>query len=392
VASTFSHTARALNQDTLGGGALALGAGLVILVGWGAWFLLADVTVVESSASAQLEASSMPRSIESPMSGRVVVARLQLGVEVAKGAPLVELDSRALELELAEQQARLRGLEPQLAAIRNELSQEERGLAAAGRAAQASRAETAARLTEAQVTSRIASEERSRMAAMQGEGVVAELDVIRASGQVEQREAFVQSLRVEARKRQFDQRTTTSDRGAEVERLRREEAELAAELEVARARIARLQHDIDQHIVRAPVAGQLSSIVELAEGAVVNRGDRLASILPGGKIRIVAYFSAPLAIGRVRTGQAAWMRLDAFPWTQHGAIAAKVSAVAGQSHERTLRVELELDPPPPASIPLQHGLTGTVEVEVEVASPATLVLRTAGLLLDRSPAGAGVRQ
>jgi membrane fusion protein (multidrug efflux system) len=32
-------------------------------------------------------------------------------------------------------------------------------------------------------------------------------------------------------------------------------------------------------------------------------------------------------------------------------------------------------------VPLQHGLPGSVEVEVERASPAALTLRTAGQLL-----------
>ena len=361
-----------------------------MLGGWAAWFFLADVTVVESSTTAQLEAASLPRSIECPIAGRVVVARLQLGASVEKGAPLVELDSRALRLELGEHEARVHALEPQLAAIRKELAQEERGLDAATRSARASRAETDAHLSEAEATRRVASEERSRIAGMRGEGVVPDLDVIRATGQVEQREALVESLRVQAKRRYFDERTTASDRGVQIERLRREEMELVGDLDVTHARIVRLQNDIEQHVVRAPASGKLSAVVDLAEGAWVNRGDRVGSILPGGHMRVVAHFPPSVAIGRLRRGQRAWMRLDAFPWTQYGTLPAKVSAVAGQSNDGSLRVELELSGSPSPAIPIQHGLSGTVEVEVERASPATLALRSAGLLLD--PVKAGARQ
>jgi hypothetical protein len=56
-------------------------------------------------------------------------------------------------------------------------------------------------------------------------------------------------------------------------------------------------------------------------------------------------FLPPAALGRIQPGQPARLRPDAAP-----------------------------------PIPLQHGLPGTVEVEVDHVPPATLVLRTAGRL------------
>jgi membrane fusion protein (multidrug efflux system) len=43
-----------------------------------------------------------------------------------------------------------------------------------------------------------------------------------------------------------------------------------------------------------------------------------------------------------------------------------------------VRVELEVLADPTSAIPLQHGLPGTVEIEVERLLPAKLVLRIAG--------------
>jgi membrane fusion protein (multidrug efflux system) len=116
-------------------------------------------------------------------------------------------------------------------------------------------------------------------------------------------------------------------------------------------------------------------------GAVVREGDKLGVVVPPGTLKAVADFLPPAALGRIHPGQPAWLRLEGFPWTQYGAIAAMVASVAGEVRNGQVRVELAIRPDPAPPIPVQHGLPGTVEVEVDRVSPATLVLRTAGLLL-----------
>jgi len=70
--------------------------------------------------------------------------------------------------------------------------------------------------------------------------------------------------------------------------------------------------------------------------------------------------------------------LDGFPWTQYGVLSAIVSAVGNEPKDGHVRVELALTGETPANIPLEHGLTGTADVEVEHASPLTLILRIVG--------------
>jgi len=60
-----------------------------------------------------------------------------------------------------------------------------------------------------------------------------------------------------------------------------------------------------------------------------------------------------------------------------------VSAVGGELRDGKVRVELELAPLPGSRIPLQHGLPGSVEVDVERATPAELVFRASGRALGR---------
>jgi membrane fusion protein (multidrug efflux system) len=64
-----------------------------------------------------------------------------------------------------------------------------------------------------------------------------------------------------------------------------------------------------------------------------------------------------------------------------------VTEVADEIRDGRLRVELALRPDPASRIPLQHGMTGTLEVEVERISPAEVLLRAAGQVLAERHAG-----
>jgi hypothetical protein len=103
-------------------------------------------------------------------------------------------------------------------------------------------------------------------------------------------------------------------------------------------------------------------------------------IIPG-TLKIMTDFLPPAALGRIQPGQPARLRLEGFPWAQYGAVAATVASVASEVRDGWVRVELAVRADAASPIPLQHGLPGTVEVEVDHVSPATLVLRTAGSLL-----------
>ena len=105
-------------------------------------------------------------------------------------------------------------------------------------------------------------------------------------------------------------------------------------------------------------------------------------VVPDGMLKVVALFHPSEALGRVRPGQRARVRFDGFPWTQYGSTPARVSNVATKLRYGRVRVELSFDPGVLTEIPripYQDGLTAVVDIEIERVSPATLVLRSAGL-------------
>jgi membrane fusion protein (multidrug efflux system) len=83
----------------------------------------------------------------------------------------------------------------------------------------------------------------------------------------------------------------------------------------------------------------------------------------------------------VRAGQTARLRMFGFPWTKYGILLAEVDRVGNEPKDGLIRVELVLRSPQRTNIPLQHGLPGSAEVEVERVSPFALVLDAAGRFL-----------
>jgi len=146
---------------------------------------------------------------------------------------------------------------------------------------------------------------------------------------------------------------------------------------VAAATIEKLAHEIERRKLRSPVAGRIGEVTVLREGSVVQEGSRVATVVPGGELRVVAEFPQA-TVGRLRRGQPARVRLTSFNWAEFGALSASVISVATEPQGGRIRAELRLLGEAPRGIRLQHGLAGVVDVEVERASPATLVLRAAG--------------
>jgi membrane fusion protein (multidrug efflux system) len=237
------------------------------------------------------------------------------------------------------------------------------------------------------VAARAADEEAELFTRLQARALPSQLDALRAKAEAQKRQAAADTLRLAVSRAEGDHRTQESDRKAHLEGLRRDVTRLTGEMATATATVERLTHEIERRRIRAPMAGRLGEVAGLRIGSVVSEGDRLAAVVPYGELTVVADFPPPSALGRIRPGQSARLRLEGFPWTQYGSLAATVSRVASEVRNGHVRVELAIHPDWASPIPLQHGLPGTVEVQVERVALATLVLRTAGKLLAHPVAG-----
>ncbi len=387
MSAGFSRSLKAIRAEHHRPSMVGLGAAAALLCAWAAWFGLARVTRYEVSEAARLEVGQTPYRVATPVAGRVAAVHLALAAEVAAGDVLVELDATPLTLQLEEKRVRLAALEAQLGPLGREVAEQGRALNEARQAGRARVDEARARFREADATARLGEVEAERARNLRGEGLLSGADAARADADALARRASAEAQGLGATRADAEQRSQGSELAAVIAGLARQAAALEGQRAALGAEIATLAGEIERRVVRAPVAGRVGEITVLREGAFLNEGDAIATVVPQGELRVVAEF--PLAsVGRLAAGQAARLRLDAFPWTEFGTTPAAVQSVATESQKGRVRVELALRPDPASPIALQHGLPGVVVVEVERVSPATLLLRAAGQLVRPRAGGA----
>jgi membrane fusion protein (multidrug efflux system) len=378
VAVAFSRTLRSIEADGFGRSKGTIAVVTLLGAVWGMWFVFARVTVVEVSDRARLEVDRAAHSVEAPVSGRITATHLDLGAEVKQGDSLVEIDSEALHLARNEESARLQAVVEQIRALEDEVASEEIALRDQRRVAQTKIDEARARLKEVQSAAEYSEQEAARVARLHESGLASEAEKQKLKADAEQRRAVADGAQLVIGRIESEQRAAETERRARLSRLRGEVATLGGQKAMSTVSLDRLKHDIELRSVRAPVAGRIGEIAPVRAGAFVKEGDRLGAVVPTGDVRIVAEYQPSSAVGRIRPGQRARMRPDGFPWTQYGSLNAVVSRVASEPRSNQIRVELAVSPNAASGIPLQHGLPGMLEVEVDRISPALLVLRAAG--------------
>ncbi|MGH8652749.1 MAG: HlyD family secretion protein [Gammaproteobacteria bacterium] len=360
-----------------------------MLGAWLAWFVLVKVTVYEVSQAARLQVERAAHPVATPIAGKIMSTSLRLGKRVTTGEVLVELDARTERLRLAEQRARLKAIPPQLEALKRQIADQKQA-AERGRAAASSAVEQARwRHKEALSAARFAKENSRRLSQIRASGHIPEVEALRARAEADKSQSAADALSSEINRLTSDAFSKGHEKGAALEALRREAASLNGQLELSRATIARLRQDIEKHVIRAPVSGEIGEVAPFDIGAFIDTGGVVGSIIPSGKLKVVAEFAPARVLGRVHPGQSARLRLDGFPWAQYGCIAVKVDRVAREIRDGRVRVEFLPSSQDDSSVLLQHGLPGSIEVEIEQTTPALLALRAAGQNLTRAAQQSG---
>lgn len=387
VASHFSQTSRALAGDTSRCANIAWLLSGTLLLGWIAWFFFGSVTVYEISRRARLEVRQASHHVASPLPRNVVSTSLAIGKEVQAGDVLVKLDARTEELRLKEEEARLEAIPLRISSLQREIEANESARDNDLAAALAARDAARSRNKEADAALEFAVGHQDRMAQLSSTGGATRVDSVRAISETRKLTAARDALAADLKRIELEAKARVHQHEAQIETLRHTILGLEAEFATTTLAISRLRTELEKHVIRAPIAGRLGDVVPLHPGAYVAEGQRVATIVPAGELVIVADFNPSWTLGRVQPGQTADLRLDGFPWAQYGTVAARVSRVASEIRDSAIRVEFTLQSEPAAGSILQHGLPGTIEVNVEQASPANLALRAAGLLIS-APTGA----
>jgi len=383
--SEFRQTSIALRSDHERGRrsliVLAVMGMLLVLVG--TWMAAARVPLYAVSEFARLQARDEVHPVDALVAGRVVAVQLPVGGSVRRGDVVVTLDASDVQLRLDEARVTERGLSAQVAALEHEIAAREDALAITETLGRASLAEARAARSQTEVEAGLASRERERADAARRAGVVAEAEADRANAAELGAEAQVHARDQRLGVLTSETRRDMADRRAQNDSLTRSLAALAAERDSARVAVRRLEVERDRHTLRAPIDGVLGQVRAPQVGSVVAAGQTVAVVTPDTELQLVADFAPASAVGRIRAGQRAHMRVTGFPWTQHGMLSAAVTAVSSEVEGGRIRVVLRIDDASAPAIPRRHGLIGEVEVELDQVSPAVLIARAAGQLFER---------
>jgi multidrug resistance efflux pump len=353
------------------------------LAAWILWALLAQVSLYEVSTDARVELDGATYPIDAPFAGRVVSTSLHTGQRVRRGDLLIEIDAMAEQLQLREVQVQAQGLEPQIVQLNAQIEAERSMRSEEDRAARLKAQEAESRVHEAQIPADYAAKNLARIRALRAENYVSVHDLEKAESDASQLRAAASALETAASRIPQDQAARNRERDVRIGRLQGEIATLEAQRGTLQAETARLNYEIERRRIRAPADGLVGEALNLRVGAVVGDGDRLGSIVPAGRLLVVAHYPAQAAFGRIRAGQPATLRLDGFPWAEFGTVSAIVADVGREVRDGKVRVELALLPRSSFRGSLEHGMPGTLEVAVEHLSPLNLTLRTAGQWLTR---------
>jgi membrane fusion protein (multidrug efflux system) len=207
---------------------------------------------------------------------------------------------------------------------------------------------------------------------------VSELEMLRVRAEAQKLRASADAVRFEVTRLDRERAHRQSERETRLREVERDTAALEGAIATSTATVALITQQLADYRVCAPVSGIVGEVCELHPGTVVVPGEKLGAVIPAGDLCIVAQFAPADAIGRLKGGQHAQVRLDAFPWIQHGMLAATVRTVASEVRDGRVRVELDIAGSLASGVGLEHGLTGSVAVAVDSISPALLVTRVTG--------------
>jgi multidrug resistance efflux pump len=381
MSNSFHRVSRSLRVDKGLFSASALILALLLLGAWLFWAFRARITDYEVSDSARLEVASSAYPVQADTSGRLVMSHLALGSEVHAGDVLLELESKSERLSLEQEAVHRASLEPQLRALRTQLASEGRGRSEEETVLTVSTSGAESQYRQAEAQAALAGEEAARAERLRREGLIPEAEAERAAADARAKQAAAESAKTGIARLAPELRVRDRSREVRVAQIAVDIAELEAEVSASLATSKRLSYEIERRRLRAPATGVLSECAPLRPGAHINAGDQVGVIVPRSGLHVIAEFSPDAALGKLQPGQPAIVRLEGFPWAQFGTLSARVSQVAGEIRNGKVRVELAVNAAPRSRIPIQHGLPGSVEVEIERASPALLLLRSAGQAL-----------
>ena len=172
----------------------------------------------------------------------------------------------------------------------------------------------------------------------------------------------------------------------QIKNLEKERTTLLAEIEQNKTEIESLLFQLERRTIKAPADGTVFELAMQKAGIVLQPGDKIAEIAPGGSALILKASIATTESGSLEQGMPVKMKFDAYPFQNYGVVegqlieispTSKISETQG-SQIATYDLKIELDrsciPKAMSCIPLRPGDTASAEIIVRQRRIIDLVI------------------
>jgi HlyD family type I secretion membrane fusion protein len=329
-----------------------------------AWGSLAKIDRV-ATAPASVRPSGKVKIVNHPEGGMVATLYVHEGERVAEGAPLLALDARLVDQELARLTAEWQSLsaeaarleaetadkplafEPALAEARPDLVAEQkrqyeedhRALASRRQAAEekvaqarSAAAMVAKKIAQLEEALRLSREQESVLAELAAKGYFPRLKYLALKRQVSDDEGELAQAKEDFRRaqaalseaeRQRDQ-TDAEHYAALLDRL----TQIRVEQDRAFRGMKQQQAKHDSLRIAAPVAGIVQNLAVASAGQSVRPGEPIMNIVPVADTLLVEARVPNRDIGYVSLGQRATVKIDTYPYVKFGTLDGTVERIA----------------------------------------------------------------
>jgi HlyD family secretion protein len=353
-----------------------------VVLPWAAFSQVEEV----GTAQGKLEPKGKTIRLDAPVAGTVSAIRTQEGQTIQQGQPLMELQSDIVNADLQQAQAKLDGLlnrKTQLIAIKTQLRS---GLAAAQQQIRAQAVSQQATIDKAQkqqnsledalsLAQELLVKDKSKVANLSNlsaQGAIprsqvedAERIMIQNNQQlqrtrtdIEQAQAEVQKQRSDYQRLLHEGELSLMDKAKQIEEIEAQVIDAQAEAAQTQKLIKSLQYQRQQRILYAPASGTLFQLLVQHPGAVVQPGQTIAQIAPKTARLVLRARMDNRQTGFIKVGLPVKLKLDAYPFQDHGILPGRISWIAPTS--------TQADKANPSPSPSADSLNNSFEIEVEL--------------------------
>jgi multidrug resistance efflux pump len=274
--------------------------------------------------------------------GRVVEVKMQRGARVSQGDVLLRLDTEQLDVEIAKQkgaiaagerelreQVLLAGLAAQL--YQENLAKAEWDLKRTQEEVDRAKQQQKVELDYASSQLPLARRELEREELLQAKNAGSEAETDKAKKQLLEAEERLKKAKLpveELKVRVAERELARVKREYAVERKKQEmeREKKQAEVEVARNELNRLTLEKDQAVIRAPLAGVVTT-GDVKVGVILKPGEQVAEIAEEKGFRFEAYVPSE-EIAHIREGMPARIRINAYDYQRYGTLDGTVCFIS----------------------------------------------------------------